>query len=1339
MATIRINESETVRAPLTVDTRPKENLFSDVLSPDDFDAIRLRVASPDDILRWSHGEVTKPETINYRTQKPERDGLFCEKIFGPTKDWECYCGKYKRIRYKGVICDKCGVEVTRTVVRRERMGHIDLATPVTHIWFLRGVPSKIGLILDLSITDLEKVVYFASFVITKVDQEAKKEAAKQIDQEYKAKLNQIIQEGERLLKQWEAKKADEIAQVGSQKERNSAETKLEKEKIALEKAHQEKLDKLHATVNSVKEKLARITELAVLTESDYQDLALKFGHVFDAGIGAETIYELLRTIDLKALSKDLEKEVFETAGMRKKKAIRRLRLVKSFMKNGIRPEWMVLTRIPVIPPDLRPMVQLDGGRFATSDLNDLYRRVINRNNRLRRLLELNAPEVITRNEKRMLQEAVDALIDNSARSGKTITAATGQKRQLKSLADILKGKQGRFRQNLLGKRIDYSGRSVIVVGPKLQLHQCGLPKQMALELFRPFVISELIRREVAHNVRSANRHIDAGHDDVWQILEEITSNSHVLLNRAPTLHRLGIQAFQPKLVEGKAIQLHPLVCTAFNADFDGDQMAVHVPLTEQAKEEAANLMLSSRNLLKPADGEPVTTPNQDIVLGCYYLTMMADDSASPKIYSSAEEAFTAYQLGHVGIQDKIIVHYDGARVETTVGRLTFNEILPRELRFVNKSMDKKLLKALVGRCFQLYGLEETAKLLDRMKDTAFTYSTLSGTSFGAFDLPEIDDKPLIISEGDRRVAEIEEFFQQGFLTKEERYSKIIQVWQDVKGKIEQLTKASLPAHSSVGYLINSGARGNFQQLTQVVGMKGNVVAPSGELIEIPIKSSFKEGTNVLEYFISTHGTRKSLSDTALKTANAGYLTRRLCDVAQDVVVVEADCGNKKPYVISKKDAEEIGEDLASIALGRTLAADIIGENGEVVAKAGTLVEPVVMELIRASGVSEISIRSVLDCQSTRGVCQACYGYDLGRNQLVSLGTAVGIIAAQSIGEPGTQLTMRTFHSGGVAGSDITQGLPRVEELLEARTPKRTCIIAEVDGQVRIEDGEKMRILYIDYQETGEKTYTFPKDEEIDLTVKDGQEVKQGDVVFIYRESGREVSAAISGRIIIGKNKLSIVGRGKQTLKIEVHSGEYIRVKNGELVSAGQALTDGSMDLQELYKVKGREVAQRYMIKEIQQIYASQASKLNSKHLEVIVRQLFSWVFIEHEGDTELLPGEIVSLSALKQANQSAMERKGKPAQWTELLLGMTKASLSTDSWLSAASFQETARVLISAATTGKVDYLRGLKENVIIGRLIPAGTGYESRRNIKKIKARTEKMASQDKSLEPVEEPKENE
>ncbi|MFH1145971.1 MAG: DNA-directed RNA polymerase subunit beta', partial [bacterium] len=1194
----------------------------------DFDAIRLRLASPDDIHRWSYGEVTKPETINYRTQKPEKDGLFAEHIFGPTKDWECYCGKYKRVRYKGIICDKCGVEVTRAVVRRERMGHIDLASPVTHIWFLRSVPSKIGMMLDLSIQSLEKVVYFASFIITAVDESAKDETVRQISQELKAKRNQVLAETERLYQQWQSKKANSLALAKTETEKEKIETAAGKEKREIEKVQNEKMEELELAVEVAKTELKSLTLHSIISESSYQNLALKYGHVFEAGIGAEAIYELLKRLDLKKMSRELEKEAMESQGLKRRKVTRRLRLAKSFLKNSLRPEWMIMTAVPIIPPDIRPMVPLDGGRFATSDLNDLYRRVINRNNRLKRLQELAAPEVIQRNEKRMLQEAVDALIDNSARHGKTVTASTGQKRMLKSLADTLKGKQGRFRQNLLGKRIDYSGRSVIVVGPHLKLSQCGLPKQMALELFKPFVISKLIQMELVHNVRSANRYIEAGHDEVWSILEDVTKNSHVLLNRAPTLHRLGIQAFQPVLVEGKAIQLHPMVCTAFNADFDGDQMAVHVPLTEEAKREAAELMLSSKNLLKPATGEPIAVPSQDVVLGCYLMTTVLETDKPVKAYASPSEAIIAHHMGIVQYQTPIIVAVGGQRLETTVGRVLFNEILPEKLRFINKTMDKKELKNLAAYCLDIYGVEEGGKLLDALKDFAYAHFTTSGISWGAFDLPDIPGKVVIIKGGDEAVRQIQDQYEQGLLTPAERHVKIVETWTKVNDQISELARNALDKHNPVAYMVESGARGSLGQLNQMIGMKGLVLNPAGETIELPVKASYKEGYNVLEYFISTHGARKGLTDTALRTANAGYLTRRLVDVSQDVVVVEENCGTDNGFLVTRQESVAINETVAGRSFGRICWQDVVDGDGKIIIAKGEMIDADKLQLLKQLDLDSLLIRSVLYCESSRGLCQKCYGFDLGSNKMVALGTAVGIIAAQSIGEPGTQLTMRTFHHGGVAGADITQGLPRVEEIFEARTPKDKSLVADVDGQVSIGMEDDQQVVTLTYDETGEKSYHLPKDEETLVTVNDGQEVEMGNVIFMYKASGREVSTATAGVVHVTKSKITITGRGRRQRQYLVPSGLTLRVKDGDLVGSGQPLTNGSMDLQELFILKGKEAVVRYILQEIQFIYSLQGQKLNDKHIEVIVRQMFNWAYIEQEGDADLLPGEVVSRSQL---------------------------------------------------------------------------------------------------------------
>jgi len=1264
-----------------------------------FKAIKLRVASPEDIRRWSFGEVTKPETINYRTQKPEKSGLFAEEIFGPSKDWECFCGKYKRIRYKGIICDKCGVEVTRSVVRRERMGHIDLAAPVSHIWFLRGVPSKVGLMLDLGVQDLEKVVYFANFIITSVNEPLRVETMTQLDTEYEAKKKQIDNEfhqRQNTLKQQLAGAADD-AKAG-----------IELEITNLATARQEQLDRLEQAVDSARSELKHLAPMQILTEQAYQDLSLKYGHVFEAGIGAEAVRQLLSEIDLDTLIEELEAESVEATEAKQRRLVRRLRLAKNLKQNNIRPEWMIMTAIPIIPPDLRPMVQLDGGRFATSDLNDLYRRVINRNNRLKRLIELNAPEVITRNEKRMLQEAVDALIDNGARHGKTVTASTGQKRMLRSIADMLKGKQGRFRQNLLGKRVDYSGRSVIVIGPYLKLDQCGLPKRMALELFRPFVISHLIKRELVHNVRSAGRYIEAGHAEVWDILDEVTKHATVFLNRAPTLHRLGIQSFKPILIEGKAIQVHPLVCTAFNADFDGDQMAVHVPLTEQSKWESANLMLSSKNLLKPATGQPIVTPSMDIVLGCYYMTQVGE--AKPLIFADTEEAVLAYEAGHVGIQSQIKARIDGTVIETTVGRILFNRIVPPEFGYINESMDKKTLSSLVSRAINELGNERAVEFLDALKNFGFKYVTQSGISWGFADLEVPEAKTKIMAEAEKKVLEIQDAYNIGLLTDNERRSRVVGVWAAAKDEIQVASKEVLNKLGPVYMMINSGARGSWPQTTQMMGMKGLVINPAGQVIELPVKASFKEGLNVLEYFVSTHGTRKGLTDTALKTASAGYLTRRLVDVSQDIVVNIADCGDVNGFTITQAETEAMGVELPDRIVGRTLAKDLVDIKGKTIFPAGTMILPKDRKKISAAKIDTVTIRTMLTCRASRGVCQVCYGYDLGRNEPVHMGTAVGIIAAQSIGEPGTQLTMKTFHMGGAASAaDITQGLPRVEELFEARPVKSPAILADVAGQVKIEQASDHKVISIDHQAIGKDTYALPtkrSKKKAEFKVESGAKVAAGDVLFLIGE--KPTVAERAGVVEILDTEVTVQFDEPSTRNIPVPPNFQLRVKEGDLVVPGSVLTEGSVNLQELFALQGRDAVQKYIIKEIQFIYSSQGQYLNDKHIEIIVRQMFSRAYVKSAGDSELIAGEIVDRVIAEKLGEALVAKKKTPPELTPLLLGVTKSSLSTESWLSAASFQETARVLIDAAVTGRVDTLRGLKENVIIGKLIPAGTGFDS-------------------------------
>jgi len=1290
----------------------------------EFDAIKLKLASPEEIRSWSYGEVTKPETINYRTQKPEKDGLFSEKIFGPTRDWECYCGKYKKIRYKGIICDKCGVEVTHSLVRRERMGHIELAVPISHIWFLRGVPSKIGLVLDLSVQNLEKVIYFASFIITDVKENLKEETLLNLKQEFKNKKKNILNETERQVQQIKS----QIGKIGQEQvDKKIAEIKLEQE---------ERLHELEEEFNLTERELKELKPLRIISEITYHDLSLKYGHIFEAGIGAEAIRQLLEKIDLGKSIKDLEKELENALGIKKEKLIRRIKLFKSLKINKIKPEWMILKVIPVIPPDLRPMVPLDGGRFATSDLNDLYRRVINRNNRLKRLIELNAPEVICRNEKRMLQEAVDALIDNSARHSKTVIASTGQKRMLKSIADVLKGKQGRFRQNLLGKRIDYSGRSVIVVGPDLKLHQCGLPKRMALELFKPFIIHHLIKGEFVHNVRSASRFIESGRPEVWDILEKIVKDAYVLLNRAPTLHRLGIQAFQPILIEGKAIQIHPLVCTAFNADFDGDQMAVHLPLTEGAKEEAKNLMLSSHNLLKPATGNPISTPNKDIAWGCYYMTAESDSQKKVKFFASPEEAILTYNYGLISLQDKIKVkcnkelslkikeNLKNQILETTVGRLILNQVLPPKIPYINEVTTVKKLGEIIKLCLEFYGEEKTAELLDKIKEIGFYYLTRSGYSWGMDDLPTLEVRKNLIAKGDEEVDTIQKQFEAGLLTQNEYHNKIISVWTAVKDEIIKLCKESLDKNGPVFTMIDSGARGSWGQVTQMMGMKGLVSNPAGEIIELPVKGNFKEGFDVLEYFISTHGTRKGLSDTALRTANAGYLTRRLVDVAQDVIVKEIDCKDTEGILITKKESEEMGETLTARIVGRFSLEDVTDTKGKkLILKKGELITEEIARKLEKLNLEKIRIRSIFKCRLTKGICQKCYGYDLGYNKLVNLGAPVGIVAAQSIGEPGTQLTMRTFHTGGVAGLDITQGLPRVEELFEARTPKRKAFLSEVSGYAQVEEDTKtligptgeiitkgipgqrnIKIKYLDKEET---KYNIAKNK--NNIFKKGDKISKGDLLG-FDKNGKEVNAIKDGIVISANDKQIIIEtETEKVMEYIIPPGYVLWVRDGDFVNRGDQLTEGDLDLHQLYKLKGKEAVQKYIIKEIQHIYSSQGQKLNTKHIEIIVRQMFSRVYIKDAGDTDLLPGEIVEKSQLEEANKIAKEKKLKPAEGEELLLGISKVSLSTESFLSAASFQETARVLINAAITGKIDKLSGLKENVIIGRLIPAGTGFHKK------------------------------
>jgi DNA-directed RNA polymerase subunit beta' len=1233
---------------------------------DNFKAIKLSIASPKQILDWSHGEVIKPETINYRTLKPEKDGLFCEKTFGPAKDWECYCGKYKRIRYKGVVCDRCGVEVTRSIVRRERMGHIKLAVPVTHIWFLRGVPSSIGLTLNMSARDLEKVVYFANYIILSVDEEAKTASKKQIDEEFKSRKAEI-----------EATEKD--AEI-----------------------REKQIDELEHYRSTARDELNQIGRLEIISESKYRDFSLKYGEVFTASIGAEALKTLLEGINLEELVTSLRTEVETAQGVKRKKSIKRLKLIEGFVNAGIRPEWMITTILPVIPPDLRPMVQLDGGRFATSDLNDLYRRVINRNIRLKKLLDMDAPEVICRNEKRMLQEAVDALIDNSARRDKNVSMAVSRKK-LRSLADMLKGKQGRFRQNLLGKRVDYSGRSVIVVGPELKLDQCGLPKMMALELFKPFVISRLILDGVAHNVKSASRMIERSRNEVWDALDSVITGKYVLLNRAPTLHRLGIQAFRPVLIEGKAIQIHPLVCSAFNADFDGDQMAVHVPLSVQSQKEAAEIMLSTKNLLKPAAGEPVVKPSQDIVLGSYWMTLEEDDQPNIKTYSTANEAIYAYNLGEIGVRSKLKVRLEGEIVDTTVGRLIYNEILPKGYPYINEPLTSKKLTAIIENIFRNYGQEETVVFVDKMKTLGFEFSTLSGISMSMDDFNIPDNKEAVLTKYGDKEDHVFAQYNGGLITEDEKYAKVLEIWMEARDEIMKEMEKQMDPKSSAAVMMNSGARGNLSQMAQMAGMKGLVVNASGRTIEFPIKSNYKEGLSSLEYFSSTHGARKGLSDTALKTSDSGYLTRRLVDVAQEVVVGENDCGTKKGTVITKSESKKIGEDFDARVISRVLAKEVVDpKTGEIILKKGNLIDLDDFAKIEVAGIEEVTIRSALTCESVWGVCQKCYGADLARGGLIALGEAVGIIAAQSIGEPGTQLTMRTFHAGGIAGVDITQGLPRVEELFEARQPKGQAILADISGTIRVESAHGKHKIDIVSDVLSEDVYDVTA---LKLVAKHNQTVEAKDVLATKEDGKKPLKAKNSGTVKIKDGKLSVV-RDAEVKSYTVLSQVGLYVKKGDTVEVGTQITEGSWNLQDALRLLGENAVERYIMTEVQQTYASQGQSINDKHIEVIIRQMFSRCRIDESGDTPFIAGEIVSRAALQKANNKVKKAKGNLAEFVNLLLSITKVSITTDSFLSAASFQETSRVLIGAAVAGKVDELRGLKENVIIGKLIPAGTGY---------------------------------
>jgi DNA-directed RNA polymerase subunit beta' len=1378
-------------------------------------ALRISLASPETIRSWSYGEVLKPETINYRRLRPEKDGLFCEAIFGPTRDWQCYCGKYKNPRYKGIVCDKCGVEVTRSSVRRERMGHITLATPVAHIWYTRRIPSYLGQLLDVSRRNLDRVLYFAQYIVTYVDEDSRQKALKRLedeisvsereqagkvnaqivniktardqkiaalnerkasleqkyDEEIAAKLEPIIQEGQRLESQLQENKgnaakkdyvftatkqvickADEkIASSHVSKVQEIVKAKLESIEGDLKEKKSHELDQIKMDIGKVKadadlqmealrnqlddqtstsqnqnsrmrDELLELRPFTFISETRYRELKQRWGQVFRADMGAEAFYDILKRLDLDKLSEELWHEARTSKSKQKrKKATTRLKVVESFRRSGNRPEWMILTILPVIPPDLRPMVQLDGGRFATSDLNDLYRRVINRNNRLKRLLELGAPDVIVRNEKRMLQEAVDSLIDNSQR-GKALSRRG--RRELKSLSDMLKGKKGRFRRNLLGKRVDYSGRSVIVVGPQLKLYQCGLPKSMALELFRPFVISRLVQHNYAANVKGARRLIERNRPEVWEVLEEVIKERPVLLNRAPTLHRLGIQAFEPQLIEGSAIQLHPLVTTAFNADFDGDQMAVHVPLSLKAVQEARRLMLASKNLLKPADGEPIISPSKDMVLGVYYLTM--EDNAPHKgdgrAFSDMDEVDLAYQLGQIDIHSKIKVlaetWYDetGSRlpepvmrvIETTTGRVMLNLILPPEAQFVNETLEKGGVKDLIADVYEICGQEITTNTADAVKAIGFTYAERSGTTLAVSDILIPPQKEEIVGKALQEVELVQRDFRRGLLTEQEQNERIINIWQLTTVEVAKAVRKHMDPSGNLSTMATSGAtKGGFGPISQLAGMRGLMADPSGRIIPLPIRSNFREGLTALEYFISTHGARKGLADTALRTADAGYLTRRLVDIAQDIIINEIDCGTRDGILIRKAD-DVAGQSLSTRLYGRLAAQQVIDpKTGEIIAEFDDVIDHDRARRIAAAGIAEIKVRSPMSCELNHGICAKCYGLDLGRGNMVELGSAVGIVAAQSIGEPGTQLTLRTFHTGGVAaGSDITTGLPRVEELFEARkTPKGEAVIAEIDGTIHIVQSDKysdQRIVKVVHSEMVSDVYDVP--EKWRIKVSDEDQVKPGDVLAALGEAS--LVAEHGGRVRVDQRQVFVSREQREEIEHELPTTARPLVKEGEHVAAGQPLTEGSLNPHRVLRIQGREACQMYLMTEIQKVYRSQGQNIHDKHFEVIIRKMLSKVQIVRPGDTKFLPGDAVDRLEIRRINE-AMTAEGKQgARFSEILLGVTKASLSTDSFLSASSFQHTIKVLAGAAIGSTTDPLFGLKENVIIGKLIPAGTGF---------------------------------
>ncbi len=1381
-------------------------------------SLRIGLASPETIRSWSYGEVLKPETINYRRLRPEKDGLFCEAIFGPQRDWQCYCGKYKNVRYKGIVCDKCGVEVTKSSVRRERMGHIDLAAPVAHIWYARRLPSHLGLLLDISRRNLDRVLYFAQYVVTYVDEDARERALARLEEEYSGGdtdikeetntqldtlklgrdelLESLTQKEEDLKASYDEKIAAELDPVmkkGQQLEmdlqdkigtstrraitfpgtdiviveasdtisnqhlgsvqqvvkerleeietdlRDQRQRELEHLKLDMARVRAETEQKItevredlegeiaasRSEYRRLRDELMDLQPLTFMGELRYRELKSRWGQVFQADMGAEAILDILRRLDLDALTVEL-RQTLRTSGSKQKRrlATRRLKIAEAFRKSGNKPEWMIMTILPVIPPDLRPMVQLDGGRFATSDLNDLYRRVINRNNRLKRLLELGAPDVIVRNEKRMLQEAVDSLVDNSQR-GKA--RSRRGRRELKSLSDMLKGKKGRFRRNLLGKRVDYSGRSVIVAGPKLKIHQCGLPKTMALELYRPFVISRLVNNGYATNVKGAKRLIERGRPEVWEALEEAIQERPVLLNRAPTLHRLGIQAFEPILIEGKAIQLHPLVCTAFNADFDGDQMAVHVPLSEKAVTEARQLMLSSKNLLKPASGEPIVSPSKDMVLGVYYLTKTDDreHKGDGRIFSSFDEVEMAYRLDQVEVPTEIKLltetWYDDDNswrrepesrlIETTVGRVLFNRVLPDQVRFVNETLEKGGIKDLIADVYEVCGEDETVRTADNIKDIGFKYATVSGFTIAVADITIPPTKEEIIGSAIQEVEKVQRNFRRGLLTDQEQNERVIEIWQNTTSTVGDAVREYMDPHGDLATMADSGAtKGGFGQLSQLAGMRGLMADPSGRIIPMPIRSNFREGLTSLEYFLSSHGARKGLADTALRTADAGYLTRRLVDVSQDIIINDDDCGTTNGIIIRKSD-DVAGQSMGSRLYSRFSAERIVDpETGEIIVDVGDLIDREETRKISKVGIEEMKVFSPLTCEMENGACQKCYGTDLGRGQIVDIGSAVGIVAAQSIGEPGTQLTLRTFHTGGVAaGSDITTGLPRVEEIFEARkNPKGEAVVSEIAGVVQVEQSERyddLRIVHVVHSEMTSNSYKIARGWE--ALVNDEDEVEKGDVVVAHKKDKEKTLVADhDGRVRIEDGHVIVSREIRDEEEYEIPSNARLIVSNGDRVEPGQPLTEGSLNTHDLLRIQGREATQMYLLTEVQNVYRSQGQNIHDKHFEVIIRKMMSRVIVSNPGDSEFLPGDMVNRLELLLGNEILLAEGQRPAKYREVLLGITKASLSTESFLSAASFQHTIRVLTRAAAGGSEDPLFGLKENVIIGKLIPAGTGF---------------------------------